>query len=33
MRAPNPIILKRLNGLMGYFIWSWTEVAENYRVV
>jgi hypothetical protein len=33
MRAPNPIILKRLNSLMGYFIWSWTEVVENYRVV
>ena len=26
MRSPNPIILKRLNGLMGYFIWSWSEV-------
>jgi hypothetical protein len=33
MRAPNPIILKRLNGLMGYFMWSWTEVVDQYRVV
>jgi hypothetical protein len=33
MKAPNPIILKRLNSLMGYFIWDWTEVLEQYRVV
>lgn len=33
MKAPNPIILKRLNGLMGYFIWNWTEVNEQYRIV
>jgi hypothetical protein len=33
MKAPNPIILKRLNGLMGYFLWSWTDVQEQYRVV
>jgi len=33
MKAPNPIILKRLNGLMGYFLWNWTEVNEQYRVV
>ncbi|MCB0764612.1 MAG: hypothetical protein R2815_08520 [Flavobacteriales bacterium] len=33
MKAPNPIILKRLNGLMGYFTWNWTEVNEQYRVV
>ncbi|MEO8590902.1 MAG: hypothetical protein ABI432_16110 [Flavobacteriales bacterium] len=33
MKAPNPIILKRLNSLMGYFLWSWTEVQEQYRVV
>lgn len=32
-RAPNPIVLKRLNGLMGYFIWNWSEVLEQYRVV
>lgn len=33
MKAPNPIILKRLNGLMGYFLWNWTEVNEQYRIV
>ena len=33
MKAPNPIILKRLNGLMGYFTFSWTEVNEQYRIV
>jgi len=33
MKAPNPIILKRLNSLMNYFIWNWTEVVEQYRVV
>ena len=33
MKAPNPIILKRLNGLMGYFIWNWREVNEQYRIV
>lgn len=32
-RSPNPIILKRLNGLMGYFLWSWTEILEQYRIV
>lgn len=33
MKAPNPIILKRLNGLMGYFLWNWTEVNDQYRIV
>lgn len=33
MKAPNPIILKRLNGLMGYFLWNWKEVNEQYRIV
>lgn len=32
-RSPNPIILKRMNGLMGYFLWNWSEVLEQYRVV
>lgn len=32
-RSPNPIILKRLNALMGYFLWNWTGVLEQYRVV
>ena len=33
MKAPNPIILKRLNGLMSYFLWDWNEVNEQYRIV
>ena len=32
-KAPNPIVLKRLNGLMGYFLWNWSEVSEQYRIV
>ncbi len=32
-RSPNPIILKRLTNLMGYFLWSWNDVMEQYRVV
>jgi len=32
MRAPHPIILKRLNSLMGYFLWNWQEVNEQYRI-
>jgi hypothetical protein len=32
-RVPNPIILKRVNALMGYFIWDWTEIQEQYRIV
>lgn len=32
-KAPNPIVLKRLNGLMGYFLWNWSEVTEQYRIV
>lgn len=32
-RAPNPIVLKRINALMTYFVWGWAEVLEQYRVV
>ena len=32
-KSPNPIVLKRLNSLMGYFIWSWNEVSDQYRIV
>ncbi len=32
MKAPNPILLKRLNSLFGYFLWNWTEVNEQYRI-
>jgi hypothetical protein len=31
-RSPNPIVLKRLNALFGYFLFSWTEVLEQYRI-
>jgi len=31
-RSPNPIILKRINALMGYFLWNWNEVVDQYRV-
>ncbi len=32
-RVPNPILLKRINALMGYFIFNWAEVQEQYKVV
>lgn len=32
-RVPNPIILKRVTNLMGYFIWGWNDVLEQYRIV
>ncbi len=32
MKAPNPIVLKRLNGLMGYFLWNWEGFMQEYRV-
>lgn len=31
-RAPHPIVLKRLNGLMGSFLWNWSEIHEQYRI-
>ncbi|HRH37684.1 MAG TPA: hypothetical protein PK760_05035, partial [Flavobacteriales bacterium] len=32
MKAPNPILLKRLNSLFTYFLWNWSEVNEQYRI-
>jgi hypothetical protein len=32
IRQPHPITLKRINGLMGYFLWNWPEVTEQYRI-
>ncbi len=32
LKAPNPIVLKRLNSLFGYFLFNWTEVNEQYRI-
>ncbi|MCB0792716.1 MAG: hypothetical protein H6595_09145 [Flavobacteriales bacterium] len=31
-RVPDPIILKRMNALMAYFLWDWEEFHENYRI-
>ncbi len=31
-RSPNPIVLKRLNALFGYFMFGWAEVTEQYRI-
>ena len=33
MKAPNPIVLKRLNGLMSYFTFDWAEVKDQYKIV
>ncbi len=32
IRQPHPIPLKRIFGLMGYFLWNWSEVQEQYRI-
>ena len=32
MKAPNPIILKRLNQLMAFCLWDWAEVLEGWKV-
>lgn len=32
LKAPNPIVLKRLNQLMGYFLWNWEEFMTEYRI-
>jgi hypothetical protein len=32
LKAPNPIVLKRLNGLMAYFLWNWEEFMGEYRI-
>lgn len=32
MKAPNPIVLKRLNGLMGHFLWNWEEFVGEHRI-
>lgn len=31
-KAPNPIVLRRLHNLMAYFLWSWAEISEEYRI-
>ncbi|GAB5539080.1 MAG: hypothetical protein Salg2KO_11830 [Salibacteraceae bacterium] len=32
MNTPNPISLKRLDDVVGQFIFNWDELQENYRV-
>lgn len=32
MKAPNPIVLKRLNQLMAFCLWDWAEVLEGWKV-
>ncbi len=32
LKAPNPIILKRINGLMSCFLWDWAQYQEQYRI-
>jgi hypothetical protein len=33
VKAPNPIVLKRLKELMGWMIWDWREYQEHFRIV
>jgi hypothetical protein len=32
MNTPNPISLKRLDDIVGQFIFDWSEFQENYRL-
>ncbi len=32
MKAPNPIILKRLNQLMQFCLWDWAQVLEGWKI-
>lgn len=32
LKAPNPIILKRLNGLMNWMLWDWKEYQDQFRI-
>jgi hypothetical protein len=32
MKAPNPIVLKRLNQLMAFCLWDWAEVLDGWKV-
>ncbi|MBK6627734.1 MAG: hypothetical protein IPG35_09090 [Flavobacteriales bacterium] len=31
-REPHPVTLKRLNSLMGFFLWDWENFHEHYRI-
>jgi hypothetical protein len=32
MKAPNPIVLSRLNKLMAFCMWDWAELVEEWKV-
>ena len=32
LKAPNPIVLKRLNQLMAYCLWDWAAVLDEWKV-
>ncbi|MFT3886116.1 MAG: hypothetical protein QM724_12025 [Flavobacteriales bacterium] len=32
MKAPNPIVLKRLNQLMAFCLWDWAELLDEFKV-
>ena len=32
MNTPNPIFLKRLDEIIGQFIFNWPDIQENYRI-
>jgi hypothetical protein len=32
MKAPNPIVLKRLNQLMAFCLWDWAEVLDEFKI-
>ena len=33
MNTPNPIFLKRLDEIVGQFIFDWAEMQDTYRIV
>jgi hypothetical protein len=32
MQAPNPLFLKRMDEIMGNFIWNWDAFFKKYRI-
>jgi hypothetical protein len=32
MKAPNPIVLKRVNQLMSFCLWDWPEVLDGWKI-
>lgn len=33
LKAPNPIVLRRIDTLMAFFLWNWEEFMGEYKVV